>query len=827
MGNTSNTPNTIPHKPPTDNPDVQNAINKPTEKVVANLGETSGTIQSPFRITGGSYYEQSAPGGSYSYSYNDSYKWGAISYRAASQGKGYGIEYTPDGKSIRYDYTYDSKTGTWQKTEGQSSGTWDTSQPISSQLSSLMGISQLPSSDITHTDSRDDGTFTIQGTIKAAPSLRDPASSIPTAVTLSGSANRNSTNPHLWSAFFTNGSDQSNISRPDVDDAFIGWTLTRETGGTLDGKFIGFYMGNSSNISILRGDLSGSMDASGSYSLRGITHPEQITTISELTKDNFTDRLIIKNRYDDDLPSDFLSNYFSGDISGGVISGSLSGFYSSGSLPKTTALGKSLYFDNDFSSSYTFAGINSDIKGSVSNRIMTISIADTANNATYPSGVFIEDIRGAFTNAPSVPWTAKMGNSGGFGSYNLDKYRSATYSYADGGEYRYSYISDPSLYSTPPYSYAPEQYPSRYFIASSHYERPDQQVTKDVFYYADGTMLTVNKVYHPNGDYYTFNPAMDKWDTTQSLASLVTTPPDQNYTSRHNKDGFADRGYWIADLSGGTWTDGKLSGSLAGSFITRTKLGTLSGDLFGVYDADDTSWIANAIGKYEGTPLKFVSEIHSPLLSYDGVYGIGGGELGALIGGTDSLWTATPNTPVKLTMMGIFSSSDTTPHLWGAGSYSGSINSYNYLNNAYTTYDGGAYKGYLGGIEISGSMEGGLIALYIDPNGNAGYLKGSLSGSAYPSISMDGSAYPIQMLASSGITPSDLKNASSESQIWRTVNSFAFNSASANMGYTFSRDYNYYESRMSIPGIIDWGIWQTTNNGAYQGINVTDTWNWS
>jgi 6-phosphogluconolactonase (cycloisomerase 2 family) len=107
-------------------------------------------------------------------------------------------------------------------------------------------------------------------------------------------------------------------------------------------------------------------------------------------------------------------------------------------------------------------------------------------------------------------------------------------------------------------------------------------------------------------------------------------------------------------------------------------------------------------------------------------------------------------------MIGTYNGAVNAPRTWMT-----SISSHNYIDSASTstTYDGGSYRGYIGGIHIDNALEARLAALYIDPSGNAGYLKGSLSGTGYPDIGMfqmTGSSYPNQMVSALGITPENL-----------------------------------------------------------------------
>ncbi|MBI9082520.1 MAG: FecR domain-containing protein [Desulfobacterales bacterium] len=109
------------------------------------------------------------------------------------------------------------------------------------------------------------------------------------------------------------------------------------------------------------------------------------------------------------------------------------------------------------------------------------------------------------------------------------------------------------------------------------------------------------------------------------------------------------------------------------------------------------------------------------------------GYLNGLFGGTASLWSGTD---IPVTAMGTFGNGGP------ASVWMTSINSYNTnaedSNLEYTTYDGGAYEGFVGGTHDHGALDGRFLAVYVDPSGNAGYLSGPLSGTAYADAGMFG-----------------------------------------------------------------------------------------
>ncbi|KPK79399.1 MAG: hypothetical protein AMS27_18055, partial [Bacteroides sp. SM23_62_1] len=195
------------------------------------------------------------------------------------------------------------------------------------------------------------------------------------------------------------------------------------------------------------------------------------------------------------------------------------------------------------------------------------------------------------------------------------------------------------------------------------------------------------------------------------------------------------------------------------------------------------------------------------------------GEFSGLMGGTTSLWAGSD---IPVTIMGDYWDYGMGSSIW----YIGELFSYNYIDGTETTYDGGVYYGYLGGIALengsTASLEGGLIAWYIDPNGNAGYLIGSsITGSTYPDIEMfemDGTINRVEMVTTGTLTP----------DIWSNIYWGYYigldGSGTFSGGGTISLDDSGWESTCIVDN--PWGIWRYYSYGEYDGT-TSDTWSMS
>ncbi len=198
------------------------------------------------------------------------------------------------------------------------------------------------------------------------------------------------------------------------------------------------------------------------------------------------------------------------------------------------------------------------------------------------------------------------------------------------------------------------------------------------------------------------------------------------------------------------------------------------------------------------------------------------GTMTAYMGTTASLWTATSGAPAPVTAIGTHSGTTTSPHL-----FTTNVGSYNYTAGNTTTYDGGAYKGYMAGISNGTTLAAKVIALYIDPSGNAGYLTGSLTGTAYADISMfsmTGSAYPTQMAAAIGIAPVNLDAKTYEGTGNISLKG-AIDTGMMGTGGTFKDTYSAgkYFKTLSIVNGTDaqpWGIYSFMTYGTF----MTPSW---
>ncbi len=239
--------------------------------------------------------------------------------------------------------------------------------------------------------------------------------------------------------------------------------------------------------------------------------------------------------------------------------------------------------------------------------------------------------------------------------------------------------------------------------------------------------------------------------------------------------------YWLADIASGTWTNGTFGGTANGTFLSATALGTISGDVIGTYSSGNSSWQAVSTGVFEGTPLQFVSYEASTTLKWTDISGFHGtGSMNYRFGSTGSLFgTSSPST-ASIALMGKYTRDPLYPWnlVWWGETYN--IISYNYFNNTHTTYDGGAFSGYTGGVMLTGTegtdmLDAHLYAIYIDASQNAGVVKANLSGAGFyvdngstfeGILKMTGTAGKAQFVQGIGISSADLTSSFDTEQLY-------------------------------------------------------------
>lgn len=286
--------------------------------------------------------------------------------------------------------------------------------------------------------------------------------------------------------------------------------------------------------------------------------------------------------------------------------------------------------------------------------------------------------------------------------------------------------------------------------------------------------------------------------------------------------GPAGDGYWLSLINmnaSGDELSGTLSGSLTLTHLTEYTLGTGTGTFTtGTYtfDGENGTWEATAQGQYASRDLTFVSDFYADLYYYDGSGPNYEGTLDGLMGGTSSLWTASRTEQALFTAIGTFYYDSNPTQIWSTEVYS-----YNYQYGTNTTYDGGAYYGYIGGTkDPDNNLDGRFMAIYVNPSNQAGYLMGSLTGKYYSGINMfemDGSAYPVQIFDSiSGINPGNLYT----SLLYNTFGvsgSGTFPSGSIGIDSVNSQMSEAYTTNREL------AIWKNVIYGTYSGT-TSNTW---
>jgi hypothetical protein len=271
-----------------------------------------------------------------------------------------------------------------------------------------------------------------------------------------------------------------------------------------------------------------------------------------------------------------------------------------------------------------------------------------------------------------------------------------------------------------------------------------------------------------------------------------------------------ETGYWLSKMTAYN-TGTALSGTSALTHLAPSSLGYGSGNVTGTISAG--AWQAQdlGLGTYTENSLSYVSEITGSTVG-----GAGGSSLSALMGGTTSLWAGL-NT--NATMMGTWTA--------GNGLWTSSINSKNFTNSLNTTYEAspGAYRGHSSIImDAANSVDADIIALYVDPAGKTGYLKGAFTGTAYPSASnifaADGSIACWEMgSALGGVTTANFYDPLSTPTTTVTA---PLTLSVTDLSTTIAL-LNRTSTGVYINTDMSWGIWQNSWQGTWAGAGPTWT----
>lgn len=333
----------------------------------------------------------------------------------------------------------------------------------------------------------------------------------------------------------------------------------------------------------------------------------------------------------------------------------------------------------------------------------TMSLVDYDEGTASDWGIYAQNFTGYYNGAVPQGWSAIMGGNDSFGITDPYMYgENADYSYSDGEYYYYFYTDN---------SYAYQYY---------YRENGEKYYT---YYYSNGTTETYN--YNTGWSYGVW-----RVNGNESLADIMRIVPDSSNATENYVNPWttydSDYGYWIADISEGTWADGNLSATLNGRYISRTRLGTMNGLIRGLYDefGNNGSWVGVGAGEWEGEDLSWVSNLGVSRHYYYYDYN------NALMGSVDDLWSGTP----RVVGMGNINNYEASYRIWG----SDNVYTHNYMTDNDTAYSGGAFYGLLRGIVLDDeSLKGLFRAIYIDQSGNGGVMRGFIDdGQMYQDLGM-------------------------------------------------------------------------------------------
>lgn len=190
----------------------------------------------------------------------------------------------------------------------------------------------------------------------------------------------------------------------------------------------------------------------------------------------------------------------------------------------------------------------------------------------------------------------------------------------------------------------------------------------------------------------------------------------------------------------------------------------------------------------------------------------GDGSFTADMGSLETLWTSSAGTPAATFMEGTYSPDSSLPHIW----FDQDVFSFNGSDSTKTTFDGGAYAGFIGAREADNNIDSIFGGIFIDPSGNTGILAGEFSGFADgSSLDMNGGLYIVEM-GTTTIPPDVLYDAVRTSVFSMSVPGLIDDAVLIGV----SSGTNLI---MNLSGQSDWGISQMLLGGTYTDL-VNDDW---
>ena len=178
--------------------------------------------------------------------------------------------------------------------------------------------------------------------------------------------------------------------------------------------------------------------------------------------------------------------------------------------------------------------------------------------------------------------------------------------------------------------------------------------------------------------------------------------------------------------------------------------------------------------------------------------------------GPADLWSSTNENPARIKLMGEYNSL-LDKYASSSLLLESEIVSYNTETSTYTTPDGGAYWGWIGGYSYpvgeDWGLDGYLVSLYIDLNGNAGILHGNFSGNDYRSILMfntNGEIWAEKKVQNIGIPASNLSSSLSRGYIYGKMSGYFDDDKSNTYILGNCTGYTAYISGQN------WGIYKLT-----------------